>query len=93
MTGKETEADKDQISELVELVEGVKIPRRFLADWRKWRRVPIVTVEQALDLSFGISPLWSGLCQAREPYHERRALTEANIGIGAPSPSCLIRPT
>ena len=82
MTDQEQKEALRRGLELVEVFEGGAIERRFLADWRKWSRVSVVTVEDAIHLSLGAAPAWADHGSMQDFYRERRDLAEANIGPG-----------
>lgn len=71
--------------ETVEVICGVRVDKRHLANWDKWSRTPVVTLRQAVHLSFGVEPSNAYLgCDPTQPLAERLDLALANIGPGAP---------
>ena len=84
MRGERPEAESTTEGIWATVVEGMTVYRRCLADWSMWNRVPVVTVDQAIDLSLGVSPGQSHNCQPCEPVASRTALAQANIGWGCP---------
>jgi hypothetical protein len=73
-------------TERVELVPGLFTQRRFLADWTTWHHVKVVSLEQAVFLSFGVEPkaggYQNGHCGPARYLFERDALAILNLGPG-----------
>lgn len=73
------------VQETVVTVHGVRVEKRYLANWEKWSRVPVVTLLQAVHLSFGVEPSTTFFgCTPTAPLAERMDLALANIGPGGP---------
>ena len=71
--------------EMVEIIYAVFVDKRCLANWDKWSRVPVVTLRQAVHLSFGVEHSSSHLgSNLATPLAERLDLAIANIGVGGP---------
>ena len=73
-------------TERVEVVPGVFAERRYLANWETWRHVKVVSLDQAVYLSFGVEPKVGGYqnahCEPARHLFDRDALAMLNLGPG-----------